>query len=125
MVINLLLKIAAYVAVLGPLAASIWYVPFRLSRLMELRRAWPLYSAIAVTVLLSFTGMFAFATSTKPVLDTLATVAGLIFYVHVLLTILLLVLDASRLVVHISDQLGAWVAMGIAVLLTVHSYRSL
>jgi predicted MPP superfamily phosphohydrolase len=63
--------------------------------------------------------MFAFITTAEPVLDTLATVAGLIFYVHILLTILLLVLDASRLVVHIPDQLGVWVAVGIAVLLTI------
>jgi len=106
-------------AILAPIAASIWYVPFRLSRLMKLGRAWRLYVAVAVTVLLSFTGMAAFATSAKPALDTLATVAGLTFYVHVLLTILLLMLDVSRLVVHIPDRLGVWVAVGVAVLLTI------
>jgi predicted MPP superfamily phosphohydrolase len=86
---------------------------------MKLERAWRLYVAIAVTVLLSFTGMAAFATFSKPVLDTLAIAAGLIFYVHVLLTILLLVLDACRLVVHIPNQLGAWIAVAVAVLLTI------
>ena len=115
----MLLRIAAYIAILAPIAASIWYVPFRLSRLLKLDRAWRLYVVVAVTVLLSFTGMAAFATFSKPVLDTVATVAGLIFYVHVLLTILLLVLDAFRLVFHIPDRLGAWVAVGGAVLLTI------
>ncbi len=86
---------------------------------MKLRRAWRLYVVVTVTVLLSFTGMAAFATFSKPVLDTLATAAGLIFYVHVLLTILLLVLDGFRLVVHIPEQRGAWVAVGVAVLLTI------
>jgi predicted MPP superfamily phosphohydrolase len=106
-------------AILAPIAASIWYVPFRLTRLMKLRRAWRIYVAVAVTVLLSFTGMAAFATSTNPDLDTLAIAAGLIFYVHVLLTVLLLALDASRLVVHIPDRPGAGSAVGIAVLLTI------
>ena len=70
-------------------------------------------------MLLSFTGMAAFATSAKPELDTLAIAAGLIFYIHVLLAVLLLVLDASRLVVYIPDRLVVWVAMGVAVLLTI------
>ena len=35
---NQLLRIAAYLAILAPIAASIWYVPFRLSRLMNLGR---------------------------------------------------------------------------------------
>jgi predicted MPP superfamily phosphohydrolase len=106
-------------AILAPIAASIWYVPFRLSRLMKLGRAWRLYVAVAVTVLLSILGMNAFATTTKPVLSTLATAAGLIFYVHLLLTMSLLVLDASRLVFHIPDKLGVWVAMGVAFLFTI------
>jgi predicted MPP superfamily phosphohydrolase len=86
---------------------------------MKLDRAWRLYVAVTVTVLLSFTGMAAFATFSKPVLDALAIAAGLIFYIHILLTILLLALDATRLVVHIPDQLGAWLAVGVAVLLTI------
>ncbi len=106
-------------AILAPIAASIWYVPFRLSRLMKLEQAWRLYVAVAVTVLLSFTGMAAFATFSKPVLDTLATAAGLIFYVHIMLTILLLVLDAFRLLIHIPDKMGAWLAVGVAILLTI------
>ena len=86
---------------------------------MELGRTWPLYASIAVTVLLSFIGMLAFANSTRPLFDTLATVAGLIFYLHVMLTILLLVLDTSRFVVRIPGQLGVAVALGLAVLLTI------
>lgn len=116
---NQLLSIAAYLAILAPITASIWYVPFRLSRLMKLGRAWRLYVVVAAAVLLSFTGMFAFATFSKPILDTLATVAGLIFYIHVLLAISLLVLDVTRLVVHIPDRLSAWLAVGVSVLLTI------
>ncbi|MFC1475812.1 metallophosphoesterase [Candidatus Zixiibacteriota bacterium] len=111
-------KIAYVVIVLGLILGSVWYVPFRLSRLLGLARAWPRYVAIAVIFVLYSMSFGLFRTLTSAVLDATANTADVLLGFHIYLTLLLLMLDALRLVIRLPDRLTAWTAVSVAVVLT-------
>jgi predicted MPP superfamily phosphohydrolase len=123
------LVIANYVLILGLFLGSIWYVSLRLSRLLDLARAWPLYVAVGVTVVLYPVSMVLLGTATSAVLDIVASTASVLLGLHIYITLLLLALDALRLVIHIPNRLTALVAVGVAIMLMVaavwhaHSFK--
>ena len=55
----LILKILFRVVGYGLVIAAIWYTPYRLSRLLGLRRSWPLCTVTAIFVILAIAGMIA------------------------------------------------------------------
>jgi predicted MPP superfamily phosphohydrolase len=114
----LVLDIILTVFILGLILASVWYVPFRISRLLGLIRAWPRYVTMALIVVLFVLPLSRFKESANAVLDITVTSAGVLFGFFVYLTLLLLVLDVLRLVSRLPDQFTAWGAVSVAVVVT-------
>jgi predicted MPP superfamily phosphohydrolase len=114
----LVLDILLTVFILGLILASVWYVPFRISRLLGLSRAWPRYLAMALIVAGFVLPLSRFKESASMVLDTTVTLAGVFFGFFVYLLLLLLLLEAIRLMVGLPDRLTAWGAIGMAVVIT-------
>jgi uncharacterized protein len=113
------LMVAVIVTALGLIVGSIWYVPFRLSRLFGLKRKWPLYLAEAAMVLLYPASMAILKAVTSEMLDLVAATASVLFGFHIYLTLLVLVFDGVRLVVKVPKKIAAWAAVGLAALLTI------
>ncbi len=104
---------------LGLLGASFWYVPFRLTRLLELSNArlitWVFIGAMAASLVC----MIAFNHSSSSFLGLLSTTAGLIFGVHLFLLLLLLFFDLVRMLIPISGLATAWTALSFSLLLVI------
>lgn len=115
------LKILYSLPILGMIFGSVWYVPFRLCRLIGSERIWPRYAAMAFIVLLIAVPIGRFIKSTSEVIDIGITAAGVLLGFHILTAILLLILDALRLVIHLPDRPIAKVVVSTAVLVTVIS----
>ena len=111
---NLLISVGLMLAVLGPLAASAWYVPGRLARLLGLERTRRLRAGWAVMLVVSLVCLVSFATSASPVLGAAYVVGGLVFMAHVYLCLALLALHglSSRLR---RERLEAWGAIVVAI----------
>jgi hypothetical protein len=114
----LFLNIAFVVLTLGLFLGSIWYVPFRLSRLLGLARAWPLYVAFAMNMVLFIVSMGFQGAVTSSMLTIVANTTGVLFGLHISLTMLLLLLDVFRLVIHPPPKLTAWFVVYVAVMVT-------
>ncbi len=113
------LNIAFSLFVLGLLVSSIWYVPFRLIRLLDLARAWPLYVAVAVNMVLFSVSMGFQSTVTSMMLTFVANTTSILFGLHINLAMLLLVLDTLRLVIQPPARLAAWVVVSMALVITI------
>ena len=100
---------------------SIWYVPFRLSRLLDLDRTWPLYIGVAISVMAFPILMGFFSTTSNTFVETLTVIAGVVLGFHLFFTLLLLIIDALRLWIQIPDNLAVIVTASIAVLITAFS----
>ncbi len=61
----LLLKILFRLVGYGLIAAAVWYTPYRLSRLLGLRRTWPLYTVVVAIIILAIAGMMSLNISPK------------------------------------------------------------
>lgn len=113
------LSVAIPVIVLGLLAASIWYVSFRLRVLFGLTRRWPLRTVIAFLFILSIFAMFSGARFTSALLGTLSIVAGYFFGFFVILILLLLALHAVQLKWNLPRKWTALLTLVVALLITV------
>ena len=115
---KLALVIALGVTVLVLLFGSIWYVPFRLSRLMGLTRRWPLFVA-AATALLAYPILMGTRAADADGMMPVAVVASLLLGLHINLTLLLLARDAIGLAVPLSGKLSAMVVLGAALMVSL------
>lgn len=106
-----LLKILFRIAALGLIGAAAWYTPWRLSRLLGLRRTWPLYVATAAIIILASAGMMSLSASPNPILGGVVTAAGLLFGLFVYCTLMLLVLDILRRWIKIPDRATVGLAL--------------
>ncbi len=104
--------------VLALLIGSIVYVPFRLSRLLGLKRVWPLYVIEAVAVLLYPVSVGLVGSFGNGFLDAVASVSSVLFGLHMFLAVLLLLADVSRLIYRYPDKPTAIAVLGVAALLT-------
>lgn len=99
--------------------AAIWYTPYRLSRLLGLRRSWPLCTLVALFVILAIAGMMSLHASANALVGSVVTVAGLLFGYFIYLTFLLAVMDLLKRWVGIPDRTTGCLALGLALLISV------
>ena len=101
------------------LLGSIWYVPRRLTQLLDLARTGPYYICAAAVVLAFpiLTGIS--GRSSSPALDMLVVVAGVLFGLFVYLILSTFALDLVRLAVPVPERIGAWAVIGLAALVTL------
>lgn len=111
------LKIAFVVLVLVLALGSIWYVPFRLSRLFGLTRTWPQHVAMAITVVMCVVPFARFVKATSTMLDMATTAAGVFLGIHIFLALILMILHALQPIARLSRQLTAWGAVSLALVL--------
>jgi len=116
---NSLIRIGFMALVFVPLLTSLWYVPFRLGRLLDISRVWPLYVVVVIGVISSMFIMMAFSTAPTPLKGMIATAAGMAFFLHALLFFSLLAIDIVRLFVTLPSQASALIAIGLAVVVIV------
>lgn len=100
---------------------SIWYVPFRLSRLLDLERSWPLYILVGFSVLAFPLLMGLFSTSSNTFVEALTIIAGVMLGFHLFFTLLLLIVDTVHLWIQIPGNLAVIIIACIAVLITAFS----
>ena len=115
----LVLKILFRVVGYGLVIAAIWYTPYRLSRLLGLRRSWPLCTVTAIFVIMAIAGMMSLNASPNAMVGGIVTVAGLLFGLFIYLTFLLPVLDLLKRWIGLPDRTTAWVAVSLALLISV------
>ena len=115
---NIFLEITFSVFVLGLLLCSIWYVPFRLSRLLGLGKIWPLFVADAMNMALFILSMAFQGAVTNSLLTIVANTTGVLFGLHIILTMLLLLLDIFRWVIRPPARLTAWLVICVALAAT-------
>jgi predicted MPP superfamily phosphohydrolase len=114
----IVLEIMFSVFVLGLLVCSMWYVPFRFSRLLGLGRTWPLYFAEALNMALFLVSMGFQGVVTNSMLTIVANTTGVLFALHINLIMLFLLLDILRLVIHPPARLTAWLVVCVAIVAT-------
>ena len=105
------------IATLGLALGSIWYVPSRVSRLLELKRTRWLYVSAAVSLLLLPAALGLNKVVTSSVVEILATGASVLLGWYLYLTPSLLVFDLLRLVTSLPDRVAVWSAVAAASLL--------
>ncbi len=103
---------------LAILASSVWYVPSRVSTLLDLRRRRALTLGYATIVVASLTGMLAAATSANSVAGLLYVAGGFATMVHVYLVLGLLTLHVAQGVRPIEERLQVGLAVIIALATT-------
>ncbi len=116
---NLLFAILFQVAGYGLILALLWYTPFRLSRLVGLKRAWPVCVATALVIILAIAGMVSLSTTSNAVIGALTTIAGLLFGLFAYTTLLLLCRDLLKRWLPGSGRTQAGLVLGFAVMLTI------
>ena len=87
-----LLPFIILIAGLTPIIASIWYVPARFVRLIDLRHRRTIRVLYALLVVAGMFIMSAAATSSNPLLGVLYVAGGFVFMAHVYLCFALLAL---------------------------------
>lgn len=118
---KIFLGILLFIIFLGTISLSTWYVPYRINRLLGVKKRRLLHIAFAVMVVLSLISVMAFPPSTSSLLGFLYTLGGWLFMGHIYLTFSLLLLDVLRLFVPVPDRPGAATAIGIAVILVIYA----
>ena len=115
LVFGILFRLVGY----GLILAAIWYTPYRLSRLLGLRRVWPLCTVVAVTVILAIAGMLGLNTLSNPISGGVATAAGLLFGLFIYCTLLMLCFDILKRWVRLPGRTTAGLVVGMALVVTV------
>ena len=113
--IGILLRLVG-LAVIG---TAVWYTPYRLSRLLGLKRAWPLCTVVAAVIFLTMIGMLSLSKSSGAVAGGLTTAAGLVFALFTYFFLVLAVLDLVRVMIRLPDLATAGLALGLALVITV------
>lgn len=115
----LVLKILFRVVGYGLVIAAIWYTPYRISRLLGMRRTWPLCTVTAIFVILAVAGMMSLNASPNAFVGGIVTVAGLLFGFFIYLTFLLPVLDLLKRWIGLPNRTTAWLALGLALVISI------
>lgn len=102
-----LTMILSVVLFLGLTVGSAWYVPYRLGKLLDLSRIWPLYIVAAVFIV-GYPALSGVAASRSSVVLGWATnLAGLALGFHLFALLLMLATDLLRLGLPIPDKPAA------------------
>jgi len=107
-------KVAFFVVVQLLALVSLWYVPYRIAPLFDLKKRWPRHVASLLLLAALATCLGAFSRATGVLLLVAAPVAGALVGMHVYLALLLVLLDGLRPLLRIPRRAGTWAAIGIA-----------
>lgn len=103
---------------LGAIVSAVWYVPFRMIRLLEIKRPRWLYLGSVAAMVLALTCMTGLGASSGWALGLLVTAAGLYFGLFLFLVLSLVTLDVLGRFWPLPPKTVAWVAVTVAAGLT-------